>query len=394
MNKLQELRVAIIGQMPARDRRQIRWLSPGMEEQRQKVLDALPVGSVPYARMLDCGTPDDWDNIRYCGVALCPRCFLRRRVTETAQAIQRTFAGIPNENMAFLTLLLPVTSDIEGVAKIIQTAKTRLNNIVARHRRHDSRWKDVQLTGWCELDCSTDSDREEFGRNRKLAFDELNWPIFGTGRTVWQPHFHAIVATGEVPLDEIKEALRGKAFNAPYQVDLKPFDINRHVTRNIKDVVRYSLKFRVERQYKEVRSEGREWWSKEDISTYGMWLSRRRGGFQALRFSIGPSVPVIRSAVASPMIAQAVGIKNRNMMPTGCPSPDPLPGAFGHEIVRADPQNSYADDSSSVGCTVGLSGALGPDLAIMGGSAYGNFDSGKPRQYGAGLQRAGFADLR
>ena len=247
----------------------------------------------------------------------CPRCFLRRRTRETAQAIQKTFAGVPNEKLAFLTLLLPVTLDINGAGKIIQSAKTRLNNIVARHRRHNAAWNEVQLTGWWEMDCSKDTDNEEFGRNRKLAFDQLNWPMFGTGRTVWQPHFHAMVATGEVPLEEIKQALRGKAFDAPYQVDLKQFDDNRHVTQNIKDVVRYSLKFRLERQYKQVRTNGRDWWSSEDISTYGMWLSRRRGGFQALRFSIGQSAPVTRSSDASSVGGEPTGMKNRNMMPTG-----------------------------------------------------------------------------
>ncbi|MEG3154268.1 hypothetical protein [Sphingomonas sp. RB1R13] len=394
MNEMQKLRAAIVRQMSATERRQIRWLSFGMEEQRQKVLDSLPTGSTPYSRMLDCGMLDEWQNVRYCAVPLCPRCFLRRRSRETAQSIQKTFAEIPNKGLAFLTLLLPVTTDIDDVSSIIRAAKTRLNNIVARYRRHDPRWNDVQLTGWWEMDCSTDTDREEFGRNRKLAFDELNWPLFGTGRTVWQPHFHAIVATGAVSLDEIKQALRGKAFDAPYQVDLKPFDPNRHVTRNIKDVVRYSLKFRVERQYKEVRSEGRKWWSKEDISTYGVWLSRRRGGFQALRFSIGPLGPLTQSAVASPMIGKDAGIKNRNMMPTGCPSTDSVDRSFGNELETTDPHGACADDSPVIGCTVGLSGALGPELAVITGGAHGNFDSRKPRQHGAGLQRAGFTDLR
>lgn len=317
MNKMQELRAAIIRGMSATERRQIQWLSPGMEEQRRTVLDALPVGSQPYDRMLDCGTLDEWENIRYCGVALCPRYFLRRRTRETAQAIKKTFAGIPNEKLAFLTTLFPVTLDIDDVGKSIQSAKTRLNNIVARHRRHNAAWNEVQLTGWWEMDCSKDTEGDEFGRNRKLAFDQLNWPIFGTGRTVWQPHFHAIVATGEVPDEEIKQAFRGKAFSAPYQVDMKQFDDNRPVTQNIKDVVRYSLKFRVEREYKQVRTDGRNWWSRKDIGTYGMWLSRRRGGFQALRFSIGRSAPVVPSSEVSAVGGERAGMKNRNMMPTG-----------------------------------------------------------------------------
>ena len=86
------------------------------------------------------------------------------------------------------------------------------------------------------------------------------------------------------------------------------------------------------------------------------------------------------------MIGEDAGIKNRNMMPTGYPSPDPLAGTVGNELENIDPQNACADDSPIIGCTVGLSGALGPELTMMTGSAHGDFDSGEPWQHGAGLQ--------
>lgn len=295
---MKEFRAALIRSLEPWERRQIRWLSPGMQAQRDAVLSALGMMHPLYDCMEACGTLDDaGNNIRRCGVPLCPRCFMRRRGRETGRALKEAFAGVPNEQLAFLTLLLPPTPDLGTVDASIAVTKNRLRNLIAYKRRRDPRWKQVQLTGWWEMDRDDLGDLNAFGRNKQICMRALGWPLMGmAGTTVWRPHLHGIVALGDVSREEFVEAVRAKGHDAPYQVDLQGFDVSRHVVRNMKSVIRYSLKFRIERDYKsasmplayEDGSRGeRLWWSSRDIKTYVGWLMSKRGGFKRLRFVIG-----------------------------------------------------------------------------------------------------------
>ncbi|MBF9234440.1 hypothetical protein [Microvirga alba] len=283
------------------ERKQIRWLSPGMQMQRERVMQALTKQHSLYDRMEACGTMDEnHNNMRLCGVPLCPRCFMRRRGKETGLALKKTFVGIPNERLAFLTLLLPVQTDLDEVEPSQRKAKNRLRNIIAYQRDRDVRWNDVQFTGWWEMARLSASDFDEQGRNTRIALEALDFPVLvaKADTTVWRPHLHAIVGLGDVTCEEFAQALRGKGFNKPYQVDARPFHANRPVHANIKSVVRYALKFRIEHDTLTVdgiaydkeadQRTGRDWWSDKDITAYAKWLMRGRSGFESLRVVIGP----------------------------------------------------------------------------------------------------------
>lgn len=87
-------------------------------------------------------------------------------------------------------------------------------------------------------------------------------------------------------------------------MDIQPFRTNRSVANNLKNIVRYSLKFRIETDYKRpdaqdfiaveehemearVSSTKRNWWPDKDIRAYVDWLCGARSGFQSLRFKLG-----------------------------------------------------------------------------------------------------------
>lgn len=295
---MREFRAALIKLFEPWERRQIRWLSPGMQEQRTRVLAALGIMHPLYDRMEACGSMDESrNNMRACGVPLCPRCFMRRRGKETGRALKQAFAGVPNEQLALLTLLLPPTLQLSSVDASIAATKRRIRNMIAHRRRQDPRWDAVQLTGWWEMDRDGFGDLPGFGRNKRIAMDALGWPLFAPrdDSTVWRPHLHGIVALGEVSREEFADALRAKGHGAPYQVDLQPFDATGSVVKNIKSVIRYALKFRIETVFKAngVASGGaggdvlvRSWWSNEDIRSYAEWLMSKRGGFERIRFVV------------------------------------------------------------------------------------------------------------
>ncbi len=181
-----------------------------MQAQRNRVLEALGLSHPLYERMESCGTMGDaGNNMRVCGVPLCPRCFMRRRTQETGRALKEAFAGVPNEKLAFLTLLLPPTADLGTVDASIAMTKRRIRNMVAHRRRQDPRWNAVQLTGWWEMDRDDLGDLTSFGRNKRIAMDAMGWPLMGFARTtVWRPHLHGILALGDVSRVEFAEALR------------------------------------------------------------------------------------------------------------------------------------------------------------------------------------------
>lgn len=297
--RMREFRAALIRLFEPWERRQIRWLSLGMQEQRAQVLAALGMMHPLYERMSCCGEMDEnRNNMRVCGVPLCPRCFLRRRGKETGRALGHAFAGAPNEQLAFLTLLLEPTLELNTVDPGIQATKRRIRNMIAYQRGQDPRWNAVQLTGWWEMDRDDYGDLAGFGRNKRIAMQGLGWPLFArrTESTVWRPHLHGIVGLGEVTAQEFADALRVRGHGAPYQVNVKPFDRDQSVVKNIKGVIRYALKFRIERDFKGAGQENsvatrglgfvRSWWSQEDIRDYVEWLMCKRGGFERLRFVV------------------------------------------------------------------------------------------------------------
>jgi hypothetical protein len=284
------------------EQRKLKYLKPGMEAQRQHVMKALGRSHSLWSRMDDCGTTDDHGNTKLCGVPLCPRCFMDRRRRETAQAVRGTFSGATNSQMCFCTVLAEVTTDLTEASDIIDKDKRRIINMFGSMRRKDARWKEVQLTGWWEVERVSADDIPKMGRNSRISMEQLGAPILAiSGTTVWRPHLHAIVALGAVTSAEFAQALRDYGHGAAYQVDVQPFRSDKPVGKNISTIVRYSLKFRIENDYKAPEAfdygeqenkerfvfRQRQWWPDRDIRVYADWLCVTRRGFQSLRFKIG-----------------------------------------------------------------------------------------------------------
>ena len=275
-------------------------LAPGFEQHRWAVKLAAGRHSGIANRMDECGTLQSRGNFQECRVPLCPRCFMLRRGRETRKNIRNFFKDCDNADLGLLTVLLPVTTDLNTVRQSMKQHVQKIRNMLAVKRRADARWNSVHLTGYWELNRYTDIDYEAFGRLTQIAVDKLNWPLAANGGTVWHPHFHAIIARGDVSLDEVRDLFRDEAFNQPYQVDLRPFDVRRPVESNIQSVTRYCMKFRIETDFKRkdafdgdeplefLPCEERAWWPKKDVAAYVKWLCGQHGAFRAMRFRIGP----------------------------------------------------------------------------------------------------------
>lgn len=298
-NDIREIQSALIPGLTRWELRNIRYLFPGMAEQHNRVRKAIGWAHPKRERMQECGQMDENENnMKLCGVPLCPRCFMRRRGKETGKAIGEYFAGAKNEDMAFLTLLVPPTLDLGTVDDCMDGTKTSIRNVIRYRRNSDQRWNSVHYTGWWEMDRHDWQDVEhKLGRNKRLAL-ESDWPQFARryDQTVWQPHLHALVHLGEVTREEFAQAIRTGGYDRPYQVDVREFYQRRVVAENIKTLVRYCMKFRIEQDYKMPKAltwNGsalvlqRSWWSDGDIREYVDWLMSKRGGFERLKVRVG-----------------------------------------------------------------------------------------------------------
>nr|BAT29750.1 hypothetical protein [Aureimonas sp. AU12] len=221
-----------------------------------------------------------------------------RRGGETKRVIREEFAGIGNDKLALLTVLMPVDADLASMTKIMARADTRMRNFIVRQREKDARWNDVHLVGYWELDRLRADEIAGQGRNTRLFLRQSGVPVTASDATLWLPHFHAIVALGDVSREEFANALRSYGCKAAYQVDLRAFDTSRKVEKNLQSIVRYANKFRIEHDYKgmpvfeDAEEEDpilfkRNWWPQEDIRAYAGWLCGEHSGFQSMRIRIG-----------------------------------------------------------------------------------------------------------
>ncbi len=302
--KMEQLQADMMtkGVFTRNERRQMKYLTKANEAQRQYIRAALPANHLARRWMETCGDVDDYGNIDYCGVPLCPRCHMRERAVQTGKTIKKLFCDAANDELAFATILLPPQLDFSGMTDLVENEKRRLRTFIDRQRKKDSRWDDFQLLGWWEIDRMSFGDFESCGRNTRLALDALGFPLMeAPDKTIWRPHLHAIIRKGGLTTEEIASALRKETHTAKYQVDIQPFRAYRDVKENIQSIVRYCLKFRIECDYKvpdaqdfigqeqadEAKATERNWWPAEDIRQYVDWLCVERSGFQSLRVVIG-----------------------------------------------------------------------------------------------------------
>jgi hypothetical protein len=87
---IREVQSALVPELSCWEKRNIRYLFPGMAEQRGRVMKAIGLRYDKYERMEACGTMDEnGNNMRLCGVPLCPRCFMVKRGRETGHTSVR-----------------------------------------------------------------------------------------------------------------------------------------------------------------------------------------------------------------------------------------------------------------------------------------------------------------
>jgi len=342
------------------EKRQIPGLTLGFAQHKAAVKIAVGPHSSIANRMSRCGDVDEHGNRYECRVTLCPRCIMLRRFRQTAEN-RELFAHLGNEGLAFMTVLVKVIDNLYDADGLMEEHERKIGNAIRNRRQKDARWNDVYVKGYWELEHYRDN--EDLGHNEVRTLPALGFPEIGFGDSVWLLHCHAIVALGNVSVDELKRALRSKSYHEAFQVDVRPFEAHRDVIENIKRTTRYSMKFRIEDDYKRTEPydpeyvydievcNDRKFWPKDAVAALADYLCKARGGFQAMQFWIGPKGVSKTKALSDKPVTKKVDRKTNQ-------SQTPKINDIIRKIIDMRANDKASDGSDTVGSVGEMDGFL------------------------------------
>jgi hypothetical protein len=204
-------------------------------------------------------------------------------MSRQVNAVQEAFAEKENETLAFVTIILGLTSWTEDIGDIFLRARRKLRNIVDENRRSNARWRRLQVVGWLEVDAFDPHRFVDLPPNKKEQLEAIGLPFVGAGPT-WVVTLHALVSLDGVDRYRLAEELR-RRWDAPTQVDVRPFDTTRSADQNINSLVRYCLKNRTTTATTVCHAEP---WDISWSTEYYEYLNKWSRGFQSTRIWIKP----------------------------------------------------------------------------------------------------------
>lgn len=211
--------------------------------------------------------------------ATCRSIYASRQVG----AIQEAFAGASNDSLAFVTIVMGLTSWTGDIREIFDTGRRKLRNMVDRNRRADARWSDLQIVGWLEVDAFDPHRFADLPANKRVQLEAIGLPYIGAGPT-WVVTLHALVSLAGVDRYRLTEELQ-RSWAAPTQVHVCEFHGDKSPDQNINSLVRYCLKHQTDTATTVCHAEP---WDISWKTEYYEYLYRWSKGFQSLRVWVKP----------------------------------------------------------------------------------------------------------
>lgn len=231
----------------------------------------------------------DWDRKYRCRSPGCPTC-RRANIRREQRVFREMLDGATNADLAFVTVVLPGTRDIDDLTAILRKGVQDARNRVKACRRTSSHWDQLAILGWHEIDAISPEQLALLPPDRRALMAEIAPLDFDQDGPTWVPTFHAVAYLGDVTADELAEALR-QQWPLAGQMNVKPFNPQRNVDDNRDRVISYGNKFGCETDLSADIKGGKlvEQWPATWEAEFLTWLHRgRRNAFERLRFAIGP----------------------------------------------------------------------------------------------------------
>lgn len=273
-----------------------------MDRLRKALLESRNVTDAALLAKLDrCRT--DWNQRYRCRSPACHVC-RRRHVAREQKIIQNTFGERPNDELAFVSVVIGSTGHVNQIGNIIHKCRQDTRNRMKACRRLDRRWEGVCVSGWFEIDAVGADHVPLLPPQRRRLVDQLAVPGFDAWGPTWLPSWHGIVHLNGLSPQTVAAEFR-RQWPLDRQVHVAPFDLSLPVDDNLASVTAYSNKFdcsiKLQRNVVEV------WPAQWEAELFGWLNSGTRNAWEALRMWIGQphprqnSAPVVESEDDIPM---------------------------------------------------------------------------------------------
>lgn len=227
-------------------------------------------------------------NARYrCRSPACIRCrFINIRRQQRGSF--ELLGHFPNENLAFVTVVVGATIDINGVSSLIKKSRQDTINRFAAARAADDRWDGTYLRAWHEIDAAGIEHMPLLPPQRLKLVPSLTPMGADTTAAMWIPTWHGIMWLNGLSVREVTNQL-GRQWNLEHQVDVEPFDPKKPVTANLAKLTSYANKFHCSISLDGKRTEA---WPIHWQTEFFGWLDNaQRNPFESLRMTINQRYP-------------------------------------------------------------------------------------------------------
>lgn len=287
------------------------------KERLDRLRDALrakqnPTDDALLTKLERCGV--DWNERYRCRTPACPRC-RRINIGQQQRESVRMLGNLENTDLAFVTVVLGATSNIQGVGAMIAKSRQDTINRFAAARRYDDRWHGTYLRAWHEIDAVGAEHMPLLPPKRKGLVPSFGPMPADSLTPMWVPTWHGIMLLDDLSVQEVTDEFR-RQWKLDYQVDVRPVTAHKAVNENLAGITSYANKHHTTVALSDRQSDP---WPVHWQAQYFGWLNAtQRNPFESLRMSIGqhspreelevceaveslPPMPFIHSSTSVPM---------------------------------------------------------------------------------------------
>lgn len=229
----------------------------------------------------------DWHCRYQCRSPACLRC-RGANIRHQQRGTSEFLGHFPNAKLAWVSVVLGATSDIEGVTAIIEKSRRDTKNRFVSARSRDDRWNDTYLRAWHEIDAVGAEHMPLLPPDRRDLVPSLAPMAAYTLTPTWLPTWHGILWTEHLSPEDIGNQLR-RQWPLDHQVHVQPFDQGKTVKANLDNLTSYANKFHCSIS---LMDGFKEPWPVHWQTQFFGWLNEgRRNPFEGLRMSVNPGYP-------------------------------------------------------------------------------------------------------